>query len=85
MLPTVWPTNDLSENEGLNILGGTFSENLYDVESAFGGMAGSNGAPSFSVTYEYSTDSPETNTWLRLEFVDSQGTAVEDRVPLVSH
>ncbi len=78
-------TIDLSENEGLNILGGMFSEDLYDVEGAFGGMAGSNGAASFSVTYEYSTESPETNTWLRLELMDSEGTTVEDRVPLISH
>lgn len=78
-------TIDLSENEDLHILGGIFSTDIHNIEDDFCGMAGSNGVTSFSVTYEYSTDSPETNTWLRLEFVDSEGATVEDRVPLVSH
>lgn len=78
-------TIDLSENEGLGLLGGWFSNDIYNVEEEFCGMSGSSGMTSFSVTYQYSTDSPETNTWLFLELVDSEGTVIQDWVPLVSH
>ncbi len=75
-------TIDLSGND-LGILGGWFSENIYNIEGEFCGMSGSNGVTSFSVTYQYSTESPETNTWLFLELVDSEGNTVWDSVPLV--
>lgn len=76
-------TIDFSENEGLGILGGWFSEDIYNLEGGFCGMSGSSGVTSYSVSYQYGTESSETNTWLFLEFVDSEGNAVRDSVPLV--
>ena len=71
---------DLSEND-YSILGGWFSESLYNVEGNFCGMAGSYGATDFSVSYEYGTDYP-THTWLTLTFTESNGNEVRDYVPL---
>lgn len=76
-------TIDFSGNEGLGILGGCFSEDIYNIEGDFCGMSGSNGMSSYSVTYQYSTESPETNTWLFLEFVNSEGNTIQDSIPLV--
>lgn len=76
-------TIDFSGNEGLGILGGWFSEDIYNIEGDFCGMSGSNGMSSYSVTYQYSTESPETNTWLFLEFVNSEGNTIQDSIPLV--
>lgn len=75
---------DLSENEGLGILGGWFSEKLYNVEGTFCGLAGSNGVTEFSVSYEYGSE-PPINSWLTLILVDSAGQEIYDYVPLISN
>ena len=75
---------DLSENEGLGILGGWFSEKLYNVEGTFCGLAGSNGVTEFSVSYEYGSE-PHINSWLTLILVDSAGQEIYDYVPLISN
>lgn len=73
-------TIDLSENN-LGILGGRFSDYLYNVEDAFCGMAGTSGTTSFSVYYEYGSDYP-TSSWLVLDLTESNGNEVLDYVPL---
>ena len=73
-------TIDLSENN-LGILGGRFSDYLYNVEDAFCGMAGTSGTTSFSVYYEYGSDYP-TSSWLVLDLTESSGNEVLDYVPL---
>lgn len=73
-------TIDLSENN-LGILGGRFSDYLYNVEGAFCGMAGTSGTTSFSVYYEYGSDYP-TSSWLVLDLTESNGNEVLDYVPL---
>ena len=75
---------DLSENEGLGILGGWFSEKLYNVEGTFCGLAGSNGVTEFSVSSEYGSERP-INSWLTLILVDSAGQEIYDYVPLISN
>ena len=75
---------DLSENEDLGILGGWFSQNLYNIEGDFGGMAGDYGVTSFSVFYEYGSEYP-LNTWLSLSLTTSDGTEIWDVVPLISN
>ena len=74
----------LSENEDLGILGGWFSQNLYNIEGDFGGMAGDYGVTSFSVFYEYGSEYP-LNTWLSLSLTTSDGTEIWDVVPLISN
>lgn len=74
-------TIDLSENEGLGMLGGWFTYALYNVEDQFCGMSGENGVTSFSVSYGYSTDYP-TSTWLELVLVNSEGIETRDYVSL---
>lgn len=74
-------TIDLSENEGLGMLGGWFTYALYNVEDQFCGMSGENGVTSFSVSYGYSTDYP-TSTWLELVLVNSEGVETRDYVSL---
>ena len=75
---------DLSENEDLGVLGGWFSQNLYNIEGDFGGMAGDYGVTSFSVFYEYGSEYP-LNTWLSLSLTTSDGTEIWDVVPLISN
>lgn len=72
---------DFTENNNLSILGGWFSENTYNIEGAFSGMAGSTGVTSFSVSYEYGTDYP-THTWLTLDITESDGNEIIDYVSL---
>lgn len=77
-------TIDLSENEGLGMLGGWFTYALYNVEDQFCGMSGENGVTSFSVSYGYSTDYP-TSTWLELVLVNSEGIETRDYVSLIGN
>lgn len=72
---------DFTENNNLSILGGWFSENTYNIEGAFSGMAGATGVTSFSVSYEYGTDYP-THTWLTLDITESDGNEIIDYVLL---
>lgn len=74
---------DFSENYGLDILGGWFSESIYNIEGDFCGMSGSYGFTSFSVSYSYSTEYP-LYTSLELEFESFDGTITHDSVPLVN-
>ena len=73
-------TIDLSENYP-GILGGRFSDDLYNVEGAFCGMAGTNDSASFAVYYEYSSDYP-VSSWLVLDVTEWNGNEIWDYVPL---
>ena len=72
---------DFTENDNLSILGGWFSESLYNIEGDFCGMEGTTGVTSFSISYQYGTDYP-THTWLTLTLTESDGNEFWDYVPL---